>query len=126
MSSEDASPACVKFIPNHEGTHAIVNGFSGSLRWERENAQRSVGAAAFCRLALGAFGSRGWMTESQRSSRTSPRVGARGNALRSVVSSKHEAARSSRAFVLLCGVSEVRFQPDASQEHTSGFTRSQA
>jgi hypothetical protein len=45
--------------------------------------------------------------------------------LRSGVSSEHRSGRFSRVFVLLSGVSEVRFQPDASQEHTSGFTRSQ-
>jgi hypothetical protein len=113
---------CVKFMSSRERTCAIVKGLFGTLRWEREVAQRSAGAAAFCRLAPGSFGSRGWMVESQRSSGASSRVGARYAAPRSSVSSEHESARSSGTFYLLCGVSEVRFQPDASQEHTSGFT----
>jgi hypothetical protein len=110
---------------SREWTSALVDGFSGVLMGERKEFRSSIEVVAHLAWSTASSGAGGKTGSCSCLTRASRPTFVWALVLRSGVSSEHRLGRFSRVFVLQSGVSEVRFQPDASQEHTSGFTRSQ-
>lgn len=111
--------------PGWRETSADPDGFSGTPTEKREDLDSSIEAAPFACPSPNPSGAGGGRADNSRLMRVPRRAPARTPAPRSGDSTGRGSGGFSRASVALSGVSESRFQPDASQEHTSGFTRSQ-
>lgn len=110
--------------PGRGETSVDPDGFFGALTVKREDLSGSIEAAPFTCPSPNPSGAGGGRVDTCRLTRVSGRAPVRTPVPRSGDSTGSRSGSFSRAFVMLSGVSEVRFQPDASQEHTSGFTRS--